>query len=755
MMNTDVLLEGLTEAQTEAVRHVDGPLLVLAGPGSGKTTVVTRRVAWLVSQGIPAWQILALTFTNKAAAEMRQRIDALLPADLPGRRGLTVSTFHSFCVRLLRRHAEAARLAPRFSIYDAADQRDLLKRSLARAGLSSTNWTPAAVGSAISNAKSRLQDASAFAEQAGDFYERSIAKAYREYEQLLAENDALDFDDLLLRAARLLRKDPEVRGMLQQRYQYILIDEYQDTNHAQFMIAHVLAAEHRNLCVVGDPDQSIYGWRGPDISKILEFEQQYPRARIVPLGQNFRSTAMIVETAARLIACNRRRKDKRLFTELGEGERPVVVTCRDEHHEAELVVDEMRRRHDEDGIPWKQMAVLYRVNALSRVLEEAFRNASVPYVIARGTAFYARKEVKDALAYLRLVVNQNDEVSLQRIVNDPPRGIGRTTLQRVESFAVSRQLSLMGAMERAAEVPDLSARAVASVRAFVEMVAGWRSAADALAVDGEPRRQLAELVERVVRESGLEKHYKSSRSEEDQQRLLNLVELINAAADFPGAPEDEGPEDAAAAPPAEPLILDELAAWLEAVTLVSDADAVDPQRGSVTLMTLHTAKGLEFDVVAIAGLEEGLLPHTRAAQSEAELEEERRLCFVGITRARRHLLLSRAGVRTRRGLRERTIASQFLRELPEECIVRSELADDWDAIDEPRTPEEWERPARRSGRPGAGDWFVGCLVRHPTFGLGRIETLMPRPMGCAAKVALESGRVKTLILEYAKLERVE
>jgi DNA helicase-2/ATP-dependent DNA helicase PcrA len=332
------LLEGLTDAQRHAVEHVDGALLVLAGPGSGKTTVVTRRVAYLIGQGIPAWQILALTFTNKAAGEMRDRIEGLVPDDLPGRRGLTVSTFHSFCVRLLRRHAEAAAVPPRFTVYDAADQRDAIKRALERAGLNSSNWPPSSVASAISNAKNRLEDADAFAASATDFYERSVAKAYREYERILRDNAAMDFDDLLLRTAMMLRQHQAVRRQLQERYQYVLIDEYQDTNHAQFMIAHVLAAEHGNLCVVGDPDQAIYGWRGADVRNILEFEEQYPSAAVVPLGQNFRSTGHIVEAASGLIGHNKRRKAKRLFTELGEGEVTQVVTCRDEHHEAQLVV---------------------------------------------------------------------------------------------------------------------------------------------------------------------------------------------------------------------------------------------------------------------------------------------------------------------------------------------------------------------------------------------------------------------------------
>ncbi|MHC5024357.1 MAG: ATP-dependent helicase [Planctomycetota bacterium] len=759
------ILEGLTEPQREAVCHLDGPLLVLAGPGSGKTTVVTRRVAWLVSQGIPAWQILGLTFTNKAAGEMGERIDRLVPADVPGRRGLTIATFHSFCARLLRRYASESGLSERFTIYDASDQRDAIKRAMSAAGLSTKNWTPASVAGAISNAKNRLLDADGFASEAGDFYTRSIARAFLEYERLLRTNDAADFDDLLVRTARLLRDNEPVRRELQDRYQYLLIDEYQDTNHAQFVIANSLAIAHRNICVVGDPDQSIYGWRGADISNILEFEDQYPDARVIPLGQNFRSTGHIVGAAAALIRHNRRRKDKKLHTDLGDGEMPEVITCGDEHHEASLIVDRFRSLHEDGSIPWKDMAVLYRVNALSRVMEEAFRDAHVPYVIARGTAFYERKEVKDALGYLRLIANPNDEVSLRRIINTPTRGIGKTTLNKVEAFAIHHQLRFFEALRDAPQVPGLTARAVSSIRKFVTMVDGWLDMAGPggggiLGAAG--RSGLAHLVERVVRESGLEKLYQSSKSVEDRERLENLEELISAAADFePALPEgldERGAAEAGAAEAgaADMTLGDRLRAYLESVALVSDADMVDPSNGAVTLMTLHAAKGLEFEAVSIAGLEEGLLPHIRAASSDVELEEERRLCFVGITRAKRRLLLTSAAARTHRGIRERTIPSAFLRELPEQGIVWSDQsAGEFVTMDDDFVYDQTGGAGRRS-RAGveASGLAVGCLVRHPKFGVGRVEAMMPRPVGSSARVSFQGVGVKTLILEYAKLERI-
>jgi len=752
------LLEGLTEPQREAVAHIDGPLLVLAGPGSGKTTVVTRRVAYLIGQGIPAWQILALTFTNKAAGEMRDRVERMVPGEVPGRRGLTMATFHSFCARLLRRYSGAAGVAERFSIYDAADQRAAIKQAVKTAELSARNFTPAAVAAAISNAKNRLMTAQAYTEHAGDFYTRSIARVYRAYERVLWSNDALDFDDLLLVAARLLRDDERVRQELQERYQYLLIDEYQDTNHAQFVIAHALAAAHRNICVVGDPDQSIYGWRGADIRNILEFEEHYGEAVVIPLGQNFRSTGHIVAAADLLIQNNTGRKHKPLHTELGDGEKPVVVTCRSEHHESALIVEAFRRRQADDAIPWKDMAVLYRINALSRVVEDAFRGAQVPYVVARGTAFYDRKEVKDALAYLRLIANPNDEVALRRIVNVPVRGIGKVTIDKIELYAINRQLRFFDALRDVEAVKGLTGRAQASVQRFVTMVDSWRAGLETESGDAEVvALALAELVEQVVRESGMETLYRRSKSEDDLARLENLEELISAAAQFvPSVDESDAAvrgEDVGARrwTPAELL-----GAYLESVALVSDADAIDPTRGAVTLMTLHAAKGLEFEVVAMVGLEEGLLPHMRAAQSDFELEEERRLCFVGMTRAKRHLLLTRAATRAHRGLRERTIPSRFLQELPREEVTFSGQADEYGDSDAFDDSESFDEDDGSGGtRTGARSFPPGCLVRHPEFGLGRVESVMQRPKGAIARVRFHGVGIKTLILEYAKLQRAE
>jgi DNA helicase-2/ATP-dependent DNA helicase PcrA len=747
------IVEGLTEPQRQAVERIEGPVLVLAGPGSGKTTVVTRRVANIVAQGIPPWQILALTFTNKAAAEMRRRVDQLVPAGLPGRRGLTITTFHAFCARLLRVYGDAAGIGPRFSIYDADDQRDAIKQALREAELSDRNFAPSAVLAAISAAKNRLLDSAGFAAEASDFFGRQIARAFAAYERILRKAGALDFDDLLVATARLLRRDEPVCRDLSDRFQYILVDEYQDTNHAQFVIAGALAERHRNICVVGDPDQSIYGWRGADLRNILDFETRYPEAAVIPLGRNFRSTGHIVRVADALIRHNTARKHKTLHTELGDGARPEVVVCRDEWHEAAVITDALRRRHVADDVPWKEMAVLCRVNALTRVIEDALRDARIPYVIARGTAFYERREVKDALAYLRLVVNPADEMALRRVVNVPARGIGKTSIDRFELHAVRAGVPLVEAMRAGAGAPAVPARAAVAARRLVASIDAWRAAA-------RGPGPLAPLVERVIRESGLEALHRDGRDEESAQRCENVIELINAAAQFAddvegGATSLEISGGAAPAPEASPpTVAAQLAAFLEAVALVSDADAVDPENGAVTLLTLHAAKGLEFDVVAMAGLEAGLLPHARANESEAEMEEERRLCFVGITRARRHLLITRAKMRTRRGISERTAASRFLDEIPRPEIVFSDQAGDdgaWPgaAEMEPAGGRRWRREGDDAGLP------PGTLVEHPTFGVGRVESVTRRAIGASARVRFETVGTKTLILEYAGLRRLE
>ena len=733
-MGTEAQSTSLTEAQQEAVAHVHGPLLVLAGPGSGKTTVVTQRIANMIASGIAPWNILALTFTNKAAQEMRDRVHTLLEEKSLQVRGLTVSTFHAFCARVLREWGDRIIGTTSFTIYDTADQRSAVKAAIRACELNDSNWKPASVLAAISAAKNKLIDVDTFQEEASDFYSKSIAKIYRAYENILRGNDAVDFDDLLLKTAQLLFGDEEVRHRLQERYQYLMIDEYQDTNHTQFVIADSISKNHRNICVVGDPDQSIYAWRGADIANILDFEEQYSDATIVPLGRNFRSTGHIVNTSALLIEHNNQRKEKKLYTELHDGNMPTVLSLEGEHEEAEAIVREVVKLREEEVL-LKEMAVLYRVNALSRVLEDAFRNEGVPYVVARGTAFYARQEIKQALSYLRLLVNPRDDIAFVRIINTPTRGIGATSISRLEQLARNHGLSMLEAISLVSKEQGFTARSVTSMKKFAATFEQWQ-------IDGRSDESLtaagslADLVERVVRESGLEEFYTKHAGDDDLERLQNLEELVSAAADF-----EERAESEEEAPPT-PLHV--LFSFLEHVTLVSDADAVDPKNGAVTLMTLHAAKGLEFDFVAIAGLEEGVLPHERSLYENNQMEEERRLCYVGITRARKHLLLTNARRRTQRGLSNRTMASRFIREMAggsgESVTLHEEVAAD-----------NWEVPSQEDVY--QDEITVGTIVRHKRFGLGKVQRIIRRTRGSTVTVQFRGG-VKHLVLEYANLEIV-
>ncbi|MCW5766080.1 MAG: UvrD-helicase domain-containing protein [Phycisphaeraceae bacterium] len=798
----DALLADLTADQRRAVLHTRGPLLVLAGPGSGKTRVITRRIAHLVASGVRPWQILALTFTNKAAGEMRHRVAQLL-GEHAAERGLTVTTFHSLCVRLLRKYAELSGLAdkgllkPGFTIYDDDDQTRLIKSTLAALDLSSANWPARSVLSAISAAKNELKDAEAYRALAGDFYARTVARIYAAYEHGLRQANAADFDDLLMLTARMLRESPQVRAEVQHRWRYLLVDEYQDTNRAQFVIASLIAGDGPakpttddpgpNICVVGDPDQSIYGWRGADISNILQFEEQYPGAAVIALGENFRSRATILAAADRLIRRNTRRKNKPLTPTRAGGSPVEIVLARDEHHEAALVLDWLRHILQSPAgrdRSWKDCAVFYRTNALSRVIEDTLRTAGVPYVMVRGTAFYQREEVRNALAYLRLVANPDDAVSLERIINTPARGISAATWDKITTHCAATGATPIEALRQAAAgapVAGITPRAAGAIAEFLKQLNAWSPAGapdeDALLAPHE-ERSLADLVERIVRESGLEKMYAT-----EPERAENLAELVSSARDFEqeraqsladeaiAPPDDDNP-----LPPADPASLPVLlAAYLERVALVADTDAIDPASGAVTLMTLHAAKGLEFPFVAIIGLEEGVLPHMRAQTSDSDLEEERRLAFVGVTRAMDHLLITSARFRTIRGLSERTIPSRFLDELAGDGVSLSDQAGFGDPDHDPEMDRFLRPGAQRAGtgsgsglgaRPGSGSGLSpaprpsasvpfppGSVVRHPQFGRGIVQQATG---GSNARVQIKFDHVgvKTLVLEYARLQRI-
>lgn len=779
MLDQSKLLDGLTEPQRQAVQHVDGPLLIIAGAGSGKTRVITRRVAYLMSLGIAPYQILAITFTNKAAGEMKTRV-----AEATGRTVRdfgrldqpwpTICTFHSLCLRILRYYSSIVGLPSNFTIYDSADQTKLIKEALKLLEISSTNFTPGQLHSTISSAKNQLITAEQYAANATDFYAKTCARVYRKYQQLLDTNNGVDFDDLLMRTVLAFRDHPQVLQELQTRFQYILIDEYQDTNHAQYMLAHALAMKHRNMCVVGDPDQSIYAWRGADIRNILDFEKDYPDATVVKLERNYRSTKRILDIASTLIARNTQRKDKKLWTENEEGEKATVALCQDEHDEAAYVAAQLKEQNEKHGRPWNDMAIFYRVNALSRVMEEALRRAAIPYQIARGVEFYNRREIKDVLAYLRVIANPNDEINLTRIINTPTRGLGASSVKLMQAHAVSRGQSLWHSMLEVETIGGLSSRAVKATQAFVSLVSSWRhmaglynatptpaapqpaddESAEADEGDDNPlfaaaqaktapspapaaritHRTVREIMEDVVRRSGLEAMYQKEDKdrEEGEGAIDNIAELISSAAEF-DAEQEEGT----------------LEEYLGMISLVSDVDHMKGAGGAVTLMTLHAAKGLEFPVVAIIGLEEGILPHSRARDNLYELEEERRLCFVGITRAEQKLYLTKAAYRTIRGLRERAVTSPFLGELPQdqlEVVDRTGLQLDRDDELREQAMTENERLGRRFRR--------GQMVRHPQFGLGTIADIADMGQHTRAVVEFSRAGRKTLILQYARLEPV-
>jgi DNA helicase-2/ATP-dependent DNA helicase PcrA len=755
VLNVDELLADLTAEQREAATHVEGPLLIIAGAGSGKTRVITRRVAYLMAQGVPAWAVLGITFTNKAAGEMKHRIGALMDRPLRDFGRLdqpwpTICTFHSLCLRVLRHYAVTVGLPANFAIYDSGDQEKVIKEAIKTLELSTTNFPPGNIHGAISKAKNQLLTPELYAQQAGDFYSRTVSRIYTKYQALLTQNNAVDFDDLLMLTANALRDHPQVLAELQQRYQYILIDEYQDTNHAQYIVAHALAQRHKNMCVVGDPDQSIYAWRGADIRNILDFETDYPDAKVVKLEQNYRSTKTILAIASDLISHNKQRKEKGLWTTKEMGEPAHVYICQDEDDEARVVAEEIKTLHEKNGVGYNQMAIFYRMNSLSRAMEDALRFGGIPYVMARGTAFYERKEIKDVLAYLRVIANPADEVNLERIVNTPTRGIGDASVKQMKVFAVGNGIGLFNAMERVGEVQGVSTRAAGAVQKFVGMMKLWQGMAKTIApgpVDMEdggmfsPVKQVVSvrtLMEDVIKRSGIEAMLLKKGEGDasgDEDPLGNVNGLITEAAKF----DLESPEGT----------LDD---YLAAVTLVSDQDAMKEGSGAVTMMTLHAAKGLEFPVVAMIGLEEGILPHSRTRGNPMELEEERRLCFVGITRAQDRLILTKANYRMMRGLRERTVTSPFFNEMPQEMLRITDRAGIAYGGEESReaTRSRMETESERL----AGSFRKGQMVRHPAFGVGRIAEISN--MGQQTKAVIDftmAGR-KTLILQYARLEAV-
>jgi DNA helicase-2/ATP-dependent DNA helicase PcrA len=676
------LLDGLNPPQREAVLHGDGPLLVLAGAGSGKTRVLTHRVARLIGEaGVDPYAVLAITFTNKAAGEMRDRIARLVG---PRARAIWACTFHSACVRILRREAEEAGYGRDFSIYDADDQLRLIRRCLVEDEVDPKRVSPKMVQARISDAKSRLEAPDDLA--AASFQDEIVVRAYRRYQDALRANGAMDFDDLLMVTAQLLESSPPVRERWQQRFGHVLVDEYQDTNHAQYRLVRALGEPGRNVVAVGDDDQGIYSWRGADVRNILDFERDYPDARVIALEQNYRSTGAILRAANAVVSRNPHRHPKRLWTALGDGDPILATSCRDEHEEARVVASEIDRALAR-GLSLADVAVFYRTNAQSRAIEDQLVRRSVPYVVVGGPRFYERAEIRDLLAYLRVAVNPADGVSLARMLGAPKRGIGPGAVAKLQAFAAAVEIPVADALGRADEVPGLQPAQRRALGEVAGLVGDVREGAAA----GTP---LDRLLEEVLDRSGLRDALVREGTFEAQGRVENLEEMVRVGAEY------EASEDEAT-----------LAGFLEGVALQADADLVDQSAGAVTLMTIHNAKGLEFDTVLITGLEEGLFPHMRSDTPEA-LEEERRLFYVGLTRARRALALTHAESRAMHGGRDYRLPSRFLAEIPPDCLAE---------------PPGARRAAPSLGGAGAGpvrpSLATGDNVLHATFGEGVVTAI--------------------------------
>jgi len=633
------LVADLNPRQREAVLHDAGPLVVVAGAGSGKTRVLTRRIARLVASGVPPWRILAITFTNKAADEMRRRVIELVGADAER---MWVSTFHSACVRMLRRNAERIGYRSGFTIYDDGDSRRLVEHVLDDLGVDQRRFPPRAVLGVISSAKSDMVDAVALEQRAGTIYERRVAEAYAEYERRLVAANAMDFDDLLIRTVRMFREHPDVLEGYQERFEHVLVDEYQDTNVAQNELVILLGQARRNVCVVGDTDQSIYRFRGAEMRNLLEFERAFPDARMIVLDQNYRSSQTILDAANAVISNNLLRQEKDLWSALGRGDRIRRYRAGDDRDEAQFVTSEIASLHRNEGIGYSEVAVFYRTNAQSRALETALADRGIAYTVIGGTRFFDRREIRDVLAYLRAVANPGDEVSLRRILNTPRRGIGDTTAARLVAFAAERGIPFAGALERASEA-GASGKALAGIRFLLDLLEEVRSGE---LVKRPPDQLIMVLLERTGYSETLEAEIAigDSRAIDAEGRLENLAELMNVASEH-----------------------EDLESFLESTALVAATDALD-DGPTVSLMTLHSAKGLEFRVVFLTGMEEGIFPHSQTLSEPDELEEERRLCYVGLTRARERLYLTHTWSRLLFGSVQQSFPSRFLKEIPEELM---------------------------------------------------------------------------------------
>ena len=722
----------------------DGPLLILAGAGSGKTKALTHRIAYLIKEKqVPPWKIMAITFTNKAAGEMRRRVDELVGF---GSEHIWVATFHSSCVRILRRFADRIGYTPSFSIYDADDQKTLIKQVMKQLDIDPKLYKDRTILARISDAKNRQITPEQFEKEVyNKFRERRIAEAYAEYQRQLKLNNAMDFDDLLVLAVELLNNEPDVLEYYQRRFSYVHVDEYQDTNHVQFEFVRLLTEKSRNLCVVGDDDQSIYAFRGADISNILDFEKAFPGAKVVKLEQNYRSTKNILDVANAIISNNENRNDKMLWTSNGSGEKVDFYRYENAYGEAEGIVG--RIRAEVSRFPYGSCAVLYRTNAQSRILEEKFVYSNVPYRIVGGVNFYQRKEIKDVISYLKIIENGSDDLAVQRIINVPRRGIGQMTIGRVAAFAEAHGISFYEALTRLNDIPGITTAAKA-IRPFVRLIEHFRSMAETVTVK--------ELIECVVEETGYGEELRNEKTIEAETRLDNIAELVNKAAEFADEPEDA----------------DALSRFLQEVALVADVDSMEDDSDRVTLMTLHAAKGLEFPRVFLAGMEERLFPSIRAINSEngKDIEEERRLCYVGVTRAQKKLSLTAAGSRLYNGERMISSVSRFITEIPDDLLEKGEKGGYFMEKQEENAGSGMYRPKPKVLTSSAAavtlgkqfevkkaeglDYGPGDRVRHAKFGEGTVVSVDDGKRDYEVVVDFDKAGSKKLLASFAKLEKV-
>ena len=725
------LLTGLNKEQQQAVQHTEGPLLILAGAGSGKTKVLTVRIAHLLAQGVNPYEILAITFTNKAAKEMKSRVEGLV-GDVANR--IWLSTFHSFCAKFLRFELDNfLGYNSNFTIYDTSDSQAVIKAALKALNLDDKYYPVGAMIAAISDAKNKLLFASDFRKQARDFYQQKVADVYEYYERELRKNNALDFDDLLLVAVKLLQSNEAVLDKYSKRFRYVMIDEYQDTNHAQYLLAKLLASHWKNIAVVGDADQSIYAWRGADIQNILDFEKDYPNCTSIKLEQNYRSTKIILDAANAVIENNEGRPKKNLWTDKTEGAKIQHFTAQSEHEEAAFIGDTIAKKHDIHGVPYGDMAILYRTNAQSRVLEEALIKRALPYIMVGGTKFYDRKEIKDVLAYLRVLYNPFDDLSLLRIINVPKRSIGATTVAKLQDYARANGTSLFMTLTQLHLVDSIKGKTKEKLEEFGILIF-------TLVAEMEDRTVL-DILESILDRTGYLAQLEESTDPQDQARAENIGELLSVAKDFQDTNPSGTVED-----------------FLEQVALVNDVDSFEQEESKVTLMTLHAAKGLEFPIVFLGGLEEGLFPHSRTLMNPEEIEEERRLAYVGITRAEKELYISNATTRTVFGRTSSYLPSRFIDEIPEELVdglrAKRKVPDDIKR----HVPQHMSVTSRPVTKPIVrneviADWKIGDTAIHSKWGNGKVINVAGEGAGMKLTIEFPTQGVRVVMAKFVPVKK--